>query len=91
MEERKKVLVAGDLGVVGFAAAKRFAQLPEWDVVGISRRTPQRSHGGEHVSVDLHDKEQCAEVFSRMQDITHIIYAALYEKPGLIPGWSDPD
>ena len=65
MEERKKVLVAGDLGVVGFAAAKRFSQLPEWDVVGISRRTPQRSHGGEHVSVDLQDKEQCTETCSR--------------------------
>jgi nucleoside-diphosphate-sugar epimerase len=91
MEERKKVLIAGDLGVVGFAAAKHFSRLPQWDVVGISRRTPQRFHGGEHVSVDLQDKEQCAEVFSRMRDITHIIYAALYEKPGLIPGWSEPD
>jgi nucleoside-diphosphate-sugar epimerase len=91
MEERKKVLIAGDLGVVGFAAAKHFSRLPRWDVVGISRRTPQRSHGGEHVSVDLQDKEQCTEVFSQMQDITHVIYAALYEKPGLIPGWSEPD
>jgi nucleoside-diphosphate-sugar epimerase len=67
MEERKKVLIAGDQGVVGFAAAKHFSQLPRWDVVGISRRTPQRSHGGEHVSVDLQDKKQCAEVFSRIQ------------------------
>jgi nucleoside-diphosphate-sugar epimerase len=91
MEERKKVLIAGDLGVVGFAAAKRFSQLSEWDVVGISRRTSQRSHGREHVSVDLQDKEQCAELFSQMQDVTHVIYAALYEKPGLIPGWSEPD
>lgn len=91
MEERKKVLIAGDLGVVGFAAAKHFSGLPEWDVVGISRRTPQRSHGGEHLSVDLQNKEQCAEVFSQMQDVTHVVYAALYEKPGLIPGWSERD
>jgi nucleoside-diphosphate-sugar epimerase len=91
MEERKKILIAGDLGVVGFAAAKHFSGLPEWDVVGISRRTPQRSHGGEHFSVDLQNKEQCAEVFSQMQDVTHVVYAALYEKPGLIPGWSERD
>ncbi len=77
--------------MVGCAAAKRFAQLPDWDVVGVSRRTPQRSHGGEHVSVDLQDKERCAEVFSKMDDITHVLYAALYEKPGLIPGWFEQD
>jgi nucleoside-diphosphate-sugar epimerase len=89
--ERKKVLIAGDLGVVGFAAAKHFSRLSEWDVVGISRRTPLRSHGEEHLSVDLTSREACIEVFSRMSDVTHVVYAALYEKPGLIGGWYERD
>jgi nucleoside-diphosphate-sugar epimerase len=89
--ERKKVLISGDLGVVGFAAAKHFSRLPEWDVVGISRRTPLRSHGAEHLSVDLTSQEACIEVFSQMSDVTHVVYAALYEKPGLIRGWRERD
>jgi nucleoside-diphosphate-sugar epimerase len=89
--ERKKVLISGDLGVVGFAAAKHFSRLPEWDVVGISRRTPLRSHGAEHLSVDLTSQEACIEVFSQMSDVTHVVYAALYEKPGLIRGWYERD
>lgn len=87
--ERKKVLVVGDSGVVGFAAARHFSGLPGWDVVGVSRRAPQLPHGGEHVAVDLHDRERCAEVFSQMRDVTHLIYAAVYEKPGLVSGWRE--
>jgi nucleoside-diphosphate-sugar epimerase len=87
----KKVLVAGATGNVGFTAAKHFSHLPEWEVVSISRRSPQGLHGTEHLSIDLSDREQCAEVFSQMRDVTHVIYAALYEKPGLIPGWSEHD
>jgi nucleoside-diphosphate-sugar epimerase len=89
--ERKKAVVAGDLGVVGLAAAKHFAGLPGWDVVGVSRRTPQRPPAWEHLSVDLQDREECAEVFSRMPDVTHLVYAAVYEKPGLVRGWYERD
>lgn len=32
---------------------------------------------------------QCAEVFSWMTDVTHLIYAAVYEKPGLVSGWRE--
>lgn len=28
---------------------------------------------------------------SAFQNVTHIVYSALYEKPGLIQGWRDPD
>jgi nucleoside-diphosphate-sugar epimerase len=48
-------------------------------------------HGGEHLSVDLTDREACVDVFSRMSDVTHVVYAALYEKPGLIKGWFERD
>ena len=40
---KKKMLVAGASGLVGFAAVKHFAQLADWDVVGVSRRIPAGS------------------------------------------------
>jgi len=42
---KKKMLVAGASGLVGFAAVKHFAQLEDWDVVGVSRRIPDGLEG----------------------------------------------
>ena len=89
--KRRKVVVAGDLGVVGFAAAKHFSGLPGWDVVGVSRRTPQHPPRWKHLSVDLTNRAECVETFSRLSDVTHVVYAAVYEKPGLIRGWYERD
>jgi nucleoside-diphosphate-sugar epimerase len=86
-----KVLVAGASGLVGFAAVKHFMQLPGWEVVGISRRIPIGLESATILSVDLLDQERCAEVFGAMKDVTHLVYAALYEKPGLIAGWRERD
>jgi hypothetical protein len=36
-------------------------------------------------------RRKCAEVFGGMGDVTHVVYAALYEKPGLIAGWRERD
>ena len=88
---RKKVLVAGASGVVGFAAAKHFSHKPDWDVVGVSRRPPRRLVDVELLSVDLTDRDASAAAFSKLTDVTHVVYAALYEKPGLIPGWYERD
>jgi nucleoside-diphosphate-sugar epimerase len=85
------VLVAGASGVVGFSAARHFAGLPGWKVVGVSRRLPDGLDDVDLISVDLTDRERCADVFGRMRQVTHVVYAALYEKPGLIRGWRDPD
>ena len=86
-----KVLVAGASGLVGFAAARHFRSLPGWDVVGVSRRRPPGLDDVEIVQVDLTDRARCAEVFGAMRDVTHLIYAALYEKDELIAGWRDPE
>ncbi len=88
---KKKVLVAGASGLVGFAAVKHFSQLPEWEAVGVSRRIPPGLEGTTLLSVDLMDAAQCANVFGQMHDITHVVYAALYEKPGLVQGWQERD
>lgn len=87
----KKVLVAGASGLVGFAAIRHFMTLPDWQVVGVSRRRPPGLGDAQLVSVDLNDRARCAEVFGAMHDITHVVYAALYEKDELIAGWRDPE
>jgi nucleoside-diphosphate-sugar epimerase len=86
-----KVLIAGASGLVGLAAVRHFAELDNWQVVAISRRLPSAIKGVTFVSVDLQDPQRCREVFGQMTDVTHLIYAALFEKPALIQGWSDRD
>jgi nucleoside-diphosphate-sugar epimerase len=88
---KRKVLVAGASGLVGFAAVKHFAQLPDWEAVGVSRRIPPGLEGATLISVDLTDTARCAEIFGQMPDVTHLVYAALYEKPGLVRGWQEHD
>ena len=88
-----KVLVAGASGLVGMAALKHFASLPGWDAVGVSRRCPVVDGIADHqfISVDLQNEQACREVFAEMHDVTHLVYAALHEIPGLMPGWLDED
>ena len=84
------VLIAGASGVVGRAALETFARATGWRAIGLSRRIPDTGLG-EHVAVDLSDADASARVASAFPDTTHVVYAALYEKPGLIPGWREHD
>lgn len=88
---RHKLVVAGASGLVGYAAIRHFMRLPGWEVIGISRRVPAGLEQARIVALDLLDRSRCAAVLGAMRDVTHVIYAALYEKPGLIPGWRDPE
>jgi nucleoside-diphosphate-sugar epimerase len=89
---RSKILIAGASGLIGRAAIEHFAALDDWDVVGVSRRVPDDLVGGaDLLSVDLTDPGACNATFGRMADITHLVFAALYEKPGLISGWREKD
>jgi nucleoside-diphosphate-sugar epimerase len=83
-----KVLVAGASGVVGEAALRHFSSRPRWTAVGVARRPPT---GFDCVAVDLADEAACRDVFGAMTDVTHLVYAALYEKPGLLAGWYEAD
>jgi len=43
------------------------------------------------IAVDLFDAGQCRTVFSQLTDVTHLVFAALYEKEGgLLKSWLDP-
>jgi nucleoside-diphosphate-sugar epimerase len=70
---KRTVLIAGAFGLVGSAAVRHFAQLPDWEVIGVSRRPPPGSTQATFVSVDLTDPRQCADVFSRLTAVTHLV------------------
>ncbi|MGE3774730.1 MAG: NAD-dependent epimerase/dehydratase family protein, partial [Gammaproteobacteria bacterium] len=89
---RKKVLVAGASGVVGVAAVEAFLR-EGWTVVALSRRSPEVQVAGtvEHLAVDLRDEAASKAALGALKDVTHVVYTALYEKPGLIGGWQERD
>lgn len=85
-------LVAGASGLVGAATVDRLLD-EGWDVIALSRRTPETSseRAYEHIAVDLRDPAACAAALGALSGVTHVVYAALYEKPGLVTGWLDED
>ena len=89
MNERN-ALIVGASGIVGRAAFEHFANQDEWSVFGVSRRAPDLSVGT-HVPLDLLDAEACRRSLGDLPAMSHLVYAALQEKPGLIEGWFDPE
>ena len=89
---QKKVLVAGASGVVGVAAVEAFLR-EGWTVVALSRRPPEVQVPGkvEHLGVDLRDAAASSAALGALKDVTHVVYTALFEKPGLIGGWQERD
>jgi nucleoside-diphosphate-sugar epimerase len=88
---KKVVLIAGASGLVGYAAMKHFAGDAHCEVIAVSRRRPDETFGARFVTADLTDTAACTEIFGELGAVTHVIYAALYEKPGLIAGWVDAE
>ena len=86
------VLVAGASGLVGTACVDRFLD-DGWDVVAVSRRRPEvfSSRPFQHLTVDLRDEAATRTAVSGLTGITHVVYAAVFEKPGLIAGWTEQD
>ena len=37
------------------------------------------------------DSSACEHTAAQLHQVTHVIYAALFEKPGLLAGWTEPD
>ena len=86
-----KVAVVGASGVVGRAVLEALidADIP---ASGFSRRPPADLPQASFVALDLLDSDGVAQVAKdHMPDVTHLVYAALFEKPGLIMGWHEAD
>lgn len=85
----RTILVVGASGIIGRAAIDLLQRSPGNHVIGISRRAPDLDCT--HTPVDLNDERACADFCRSVPATTHVIYTALYEKPGLIAGWHEED
>lgn len=79
MNERNVALVAGGLGVIGRALVEHFAAREGWDVVALSRRSPDFATAARYEPVDLEDAEATRACLRRIGRVTHIFYAAYQE------------
>ena len=86
------VLIAGASGLVGAAAVDKFLA-DGWDVVAVSRRKPEINSKTpfRYLPVDLQDPAATRAAVGSLGDVTHVVYTAVYEKPGLVPGWTERD
>ena len=85
------IAVIGSSGVVGRALLEYLQGAGE-KVVGLSRRPPADLPDAPFTPLDLLDEKACQEIVtSTLKHTTHIVYTALYEKPGLIAGWQEQD
>jgi nucleoside-diphosphate-sugar epimerase len=87
----KTVLITGASGLVGSEAVRSFAAAG-WKVIAVSRRAPEvEGDQVEHLAVDLRDRDAVRAAFASLAQVTHVVYAALFELPGLIEGWRDAE
>lgn len=84
------VLVVGASGLVGTASVDAFLDAG-WEVISTSRREPEvfSDRSFTHLRLDLTDAEACRIAVGQHPGITHVVYAAVYEMPGLIAGWNN--
>jgi nucleoside-diphosphate-sugar epimerase len=74
----KKALVAGALGVTGRTLVNHLVSLGDWEVIGLSRRSPEFQTSAKYIAVDLTDRSAVESQLGGIGNITHIFYSALY-------------
>ncbi|TLS52158.1 SDR family oxidoreductase [Paenibacillus antri] len=78
---RKTALVAGANGVIGRNLIDYLATLPEWNIIGVSRRGGEDCGQVRYVAVDLLNEEDTRAKLSHLTEVTHIFYAAYQDRP----------
>jgi nucleoside-diphosphate-sugar epimerase len=81
MSTKYKALVAGGLGVIGLQLVEHLAVLPDWEVIGLSRRAPAAEAAAPYIAVNLLDPADVQAKLAGLTDVTHIFHAAYQEKP----------
>ncbi|GAA3894515.1 MULTISPECIES: SDR family oxidoreductase [Gibbsiella] len=76
MSEKKIAVVAGALGVIGRNLVEYLATQDDWQVFGLSRRTPPAGTPGNYIAVDLLDAAATRAGLSQLTGVTHIFHAA---------------
>ena len=74
----KKALVAGALGVTGRTLVNHLISLGDWEVIGLSRRSPEFQTSAKYIAVDLTARSAVESKLAAIGDITHIFFSALY-------------
>ena len=74
----KKALVAGALGVTGRTLVNHLVSLGDWEVIGLSRRSPEFQTSAKYIAVDLYDRSAVESKLRDIGDVTHVFYSALY-------------
>jgi len=86
---KKTILIAGATGLVGYAALKHFTQNLSQHVIALSRRMSRETFSTRFVPLNLTDTARSRAVILGLTGVTHLVYAALFELPGLVEGWRD--
>ncbi|MFF2533406.1 SDR family oxidoreductase [Brevibacillus sp. NPDC058079] len=80
-EAIKTALVVGANGVIGRNLIDYLMTLPEWNIIGVSRRGGEDSHKLRYVAVDLLNEKETHEKLGNLTEVTHIFYAAYQDRP----------
>src|SRR5262245_29759034 len=78
----RTAVVVGALGVIGRYIVEKLASLPDWQVVGLSRRTGEPRECVRYISVDLTDEKDAAAKLAGLKEATHVFYAAFQPSTG---------
>lgn len=73
---RRKAVVVGGLGVIGRNLVKHLEAVGGWEIVGLSRRSPDFPTKARYISVDLLDRADAEAKLSGLTDITHVFSTA---------------
>jgi len=74
-------LVVGARGVIGGTLADHLAGLPDWDVVGLSRRGGPPDGRVRNLAADLFEPSGLREALRAHPEVTHLFYAAYQDRP----------
>ena len=84
--------MAGASGLVGQGVLTVLADDPQCEVIAVSRRPPiDLCCGARYISAGPHRRSPLPEIFGGLSEVTHLVYTALYEKPGLVAGWLEAE
>lgn len=80
-KNRKVALVVGAQGVIGRNLIDHLATLPDWDIIGLSRRGGEATDRVRYIAVDLLNRDDCREKLVSLTQVTHIFYVAYQDRP----------
>ncbi len=80
MASRTAVIVGG-LGVIGRNLLHHLEPRADWDIVGLSRRSPDFETRARFISVDLLNPDETRDKLSGLREATHVFYCAFQARP----------